>query len=447
MSLFSIGKEKEPSQSRDLVLAYLEDAFRVRSPLVLKNADAQEMRAVIHSVNDESESFRLLPSGSLDLIKGNKVEFILYHDGLRLSVSARALDVRPGMITLHLPEKLELAERRSKQRARLNPKEGATLSALQGLLEGVGLNGTLENISEGGVRVRVEKAITISSEKMLVLGTTLVPPGQTFVLIKLNKLPKCPGVMESSGKVVYLGYDQSGLVMGFSFQSLRPDYLAALGGLISSRTAPIPSVVPPKARRRQVVEEEAPSERPSQEVKAQPEEVEISQANSKPPSDAILSEGSTKSASASFNQSGSKESSKDLEKHSALLRMKKLSRPTVVFVSTEHQGMLLERFLNRSGFGRVFIATSTIEMLECLRQPNLGLLFIDWDASSIEAIELMKMLREAYDDLPPVVLAARVVTDDLVQAAGAIGIAHVMVKPYLCNDDFTALLDRQFMGR
>jgi CheY-like chemotaxis protein/c-di-GMP-binding flagellar brake protein YcgR len=445
MSLFSIGKEKEPSHCRDLVLAYLEDAFRIRSPIVMKEPSKQEMRVSIHSVNEESESFRLLPSGPLDLAKGTKVEFILYHDGLRLAFSTRALDVRPGMITLHLPEKLELAERRHKQRARLNPKEGATLSALQGLTEGVGINGTIENISEGGLRVRVEKAITISSEKMLVLGTTLVPPGQTFLLLKLNKIPKCPGVMETSGKVVYLGYDQSGLVMGFSFATLRQDYLTSLGGMVSGRTAPIPSAVPLKARRRQVQEEESPSVAPSQELLSPSDENEIQRITQEPPKEAILPEGTKDTAIAPSDPSDVAEPSKNPDKRSALLRMKKLSRATVVFVSTEHQGMLLERFLTRSGFGRVMVATSTIEMLECLRQPNLGVLFIDWDASSIEAIELMKLLREAYEDLPPVVLAARVVTDDLVQAAGTTGIAHVMVKPYLFNSDFTAILDKQFL--
>ena len=122
--------------------------------------------------------------------------------------------MRSNGIVVELPEDLELLERRKLPRARLNPKEGANVTALTNLFEGVGVNGIMESISEGGCRVRVEKALNIKDEKRLPLGTALLPKGQPFMLLKLNKVPKCPAVMELAGKVAYLDDSGGGLVHG-----------------------------------------------------------------------------------------------------------------------------------------------------------------------------------------------------------------------------------------
>jgi hypothetical protein len=249
MALFGFGKAKEAQQDPEQVLAWFEDILRARSPFTLRTDKGRETRALLHSVNEDARSFRLQPKDDLALDKGARLGFAIIHEGLRLGGSARALEARPGTLTLALPAGLELQERRNGPRARLSAKEMASLTALQDLTQGVGINGGLENLSLGGARVRVDRAMAIGSEKMLVLGTQLVAPGQAFSIIKLGKVPRCPPAMETAGRAVYLAHGD-GLVMGFAFGELAGPVATALRGLVAQRCAIPPTSLPFKARRR-----------------------------------------------------------------------------------------------------------------------------------------------------------------------------------------------------
>ena len=154
MALFGFNKsDKDTGKASELVLAYLEDALRARSSFLLKDPKQGEIKAILHSLDEDRGTFRLNPSEDVRLANGGRLEFILLHEGLRLGGSAIAMDVRPGVLNLHLPKALELRERRHLPRARLNIKESASLSALKSLGEGVGILGNLVNISEGGLKI------------------------------------------------------------------------------------------------------------------------------------------------------------------------------------------------------------------------------------------------------------------------------------------------------
>ena len=269
--MFGFGKNKEGSSSLDQILAYLEDALRARSPFTL-TVKAAETLAYLHSVNEEANRFQLMPKANLAVEKGAKVAFTFIHEGLRIVGSAVVLEVRQGILALKLPEALELQERRKKVRARVNAKEGATVTALQDLAKGVGITGDLENISEGGCRVRVTKAMAMGSEKRLVVGINLVPPGSTFMLIKLNNLPRCPPVVETAGRATYLAADGGGIVVGLAFNNLSPAAEGVLRNLVGSRTTPAPTALPPKLRRKPESQEpEEPKPEPVPESIPQPE--------------------------------------------------------------------------------------------------------------------------------------------------------------------------------
>jgi len=249
MAIFGLGKNKGDPATAVQVLAYLEDALRVRSGFTVEGGHGLVTSAFMHSVNEAARSFRLLPKADLPLAKGAKVTFTLVHEGLRIGGGAKVLEARAGVLALELPEALAVMERRRVPRARLNPKEGATLTALQDLFAGVGIFSALENVSEGGARVRVEKALAIGTEKRMVLGVNLVTPGQAFATLRLNKVPRCPPLMELAGKVVYLEPDAGGLVLGWAFGQLP--------GPVAQRCPPIPEALPVKQRRVAAPAEEA----------------------------------------------------------------------------------------------------------------------------------------------------------------------------------------------
>ena len=159
MALFGFGKDKRLAGTSDLVLAYLEDAQRVRSPFFVQDGRKVDRPAALQALNEEAGTLNLQVSGPFAGEKGALLSLVFIHENLRLGASSRLVEIRGGTVVLEIPEELELLERRKQPRARLNPKEGATLTGLTSLFEGVGINGVLENLSESGCRVRVSTPI------------------------------------------------------------------------------------------------------------------------------------------------------------------------------------------------------------------------------------------------------------------------------------------------
>jgi CheY-like chemotaxis protein len=442
MAIFGFGKDKKdgngPSES---VLAYLEDAQRLRTIFTLIGPKKTEITATLQSIEESAGLATFQASGPLIAEKGSKVTFVYIQEGLRLGATCHVADLKLNTVVLDLPGSLEVMERRSQPRARLNPKEGATLTALTGLFEGVGITGTIENISETGARVRVDKAMSLKGEKRLPLGTSLLPPGQLFMLIKLNKLPKCPSVMELEGKAAYLESTPGGLVLGVTLSKSRPDYLSALRNLVNARTTPIPSTVPPKTRRKAVEaspsdDEESLLPPPRRTARA----VEEPKAPPVPaaPEPAPLLEPPTPLAA--LPEAPVPEA---LPKNDALVRMKKRSRAVVALASTPVSQDLLMAFLQEEGYGRVLVTTSLEELLGFLQMPNLGLLFLDGEMSTLEALSFVRKITEAFPKLPPIILAAEDVSISVVMAAQRSGVSQMLVRPYAMDGVLSDLVAKQ----
>lgn len=452
MALFGFGKDKKDAgNGQELVLAYLEDAQRVRAPFTLVGPRKGETPAVIQAIDEGEGTITFQITGPLLADKGQTIDFVFIQESLRITGSARLAETRPGVAVLELPEALELGERRKQPRARLNPKEGATLTALTGLFEGVGITGILENISETGARVKVEKAMSIKGEKKLPLATGLVPVGQAFMLIKLNKVPKCPPVLELEGTAVYLDFGPSGLTMGIKFSRTKADVAAALRNMVSSRASAAPSTLPPKSRRRPEAsggsfddeplvrtrpEPPAPRPEPKPEPKAEPRpEPKPEPRPEAPAGDAPdpASEGAGHDGDAA-PQSARSES---------LLRLKKRSRAVVALSRSAAFDEILRGFLEEDGFGRILTTTYPEEVFDLLRQPNLGVLFLDGNMSIVESLEFVQRLRGAFHELPPIVVAAEDISTAIVLAARRQGVNQLVVRPYALDPAFSSVLTGQ----
>lgn len=250
MGIFKSGQENSGEEALTQMLAYLEDALRLRSPVVLQGPGQAPVRAALNSLSEDDGTFTLLPERAFEADPGAQVAFTLLHEGLRLGGSTEVAVLREGAVILRCPGHLELMERRRLPRARFTAKEAAILTALQDPLEGVGIHSVLDNLSEGGARVRVERALTIGTEQSLVLGPELVLPGQAFRVITLHQLPKCPPELATQGRAVYLDQDAGGLMIGFAFDKPSLEVGAALRRLVGARAKPLLRALPPKARRR-----------------------------------------------------------------------------------------------------------------------------------------------------------------------------------------------------
>jgi CheY-like chemotaxis protein len=434
MAIFGFGKDKKDAgNASEQVLAYLEEAQRSRASFTLVASRKAEVTATLQAI-DEAEGIITFQSPlHLAADKGAHIEFTFQQEGLRLGGSGRITELRANLVLVGLPETLEIKERRGQPRARLNPKEGTTLTALTGIFDGVGINGVVENLSETGARIRVDKAMSLKGEKRLPLGSGLVPPGQPFMLIKLNKAPKCAAVMELTGRAVFLDASAGGLTMGIAFDPLRPDQASALRSLVASRTTAIPSVLPPKNRRKA----EAPAVDPPQEASRPPEPP------TPPPAPKPAAPKAPDPVPAPAPPAPETAAEAPAPRNDALLRLKKRSRAVVALAPTPAFGDILKDHLQEEGYGRVLVTHSRKDFLDFLQQPNLAVLFIDGNFSTLDALQFVTHVKSANPDLPPIILAVEEASAAIVLAAHRNGVAQILVKPYALDAAFSELLSQQ----
>lgn len=449
MAVFGFGKDKkEAGANLEQFLAYLEDAQRTRTVFTLSAPRKPGIGATL--VNIDEGLGRLTFQVQQLLMgadKGGRLDFVYIQEPLRLGGTFRLVEARPGVVVTELPGSLEIQERRAQPRARLNAKEGCTLTALTGLFEGVGITGIVENLSEGGARIRVEKAMNLKGEKRLPLGTALVPVGQPFMLIKVNKAPRCPVVMELEGRAVYLENGPSGLVLGLAFSSPRADHASALRGLVSSRTASVPTSLPAKSRRRPEPPA-APSE-PAPAPTPVPQPPPPAQAGPRAEVQAPLRSAAAPDEAAPAprvpppDQAPPEPVEPPAPRNEALVRLKKRSRAVVALAHSPAEGDILKDYLQEEGFGRVLVTHQPKELAEFLQQPNLAVLLVDGDFGPLDALAFIGQLRSVQPDMPPVILAVEAVSTGIVLAAHRQGVTQMLVKPYALDAAFCDLLIQQ----
>lgn len=443
MAFFGSSKSKKDSGPSDQVLAYLEEAQRVKGQLFLVDSRKAELPALVANVDEDAGTFSLGVSGPFLADKGAKITVYLLAESTRLTATCKLMDTRPGTVVLELPEALSLAERRKQGRARLNPKEGATVTALTGLFDGIGVNGVLESLSEGGCRIRVEKAMNLKDERRLPLGTALLPAGQPLMLVKLNKVPRCPAVMELSGKVAYLS-DSGGLVMGIVFEKPRVDAAAAIRALVSTRGSAVPTAVPPKARRRpQEVEESLlPEADPGRGLHREAKEVAAPREEHDPKAGVSSVAPIPEVESEPVVPHADSEPQAPV-RNQALVRLKKRTR-TILLFAPGAQGDLVRDFLLEDGYGKVLQANHLQELAVLLDQPaSIGLLFVDTSLPVLECMEFVAKQTEEHHNMPPVIMAAEELSRAMVMVAHRSGVSQLLVKPYVLDESFAALVEEQ----
>jgi CheY-like chemotaxis protein len=272
--------------------------------------------------------------------------------------------------------------------------------------------------------------MNIKDQKKLGIGTALVPVGHSFMILKLNKVPRCPSVMEMGGQVSYVDDRSGGLVLGLVFE--KSEFSGALRNMVSSRAGSIPSAVPPKARRKTVMDEPEPepAARPEKPIEAVKPPEPIPAPPPPPPTPAPKPEAAPPSEAPSANR------------NNPLLRLKKRSRTVLVLSSAGHGEMLRDHFLEE-GYGRVLVAVGWDEVVAHLQEPGNGVFLVDTERPVLESLEMVQRLAEAGMELPPIILAAEEVSRSLVLAAHRVGVSQLLVKPYALDDDFSLLIEQQ----
>jgi len=430
MAMFG-SKKSKPSEGSELVLAYLEDAQRVRATLFVVDPKGREVPASLVAVTEERVTLSI--QGPVMADKGQSVGLLLYLDGLRLKTKGRVLELKPGTLVMDLPATIELAERRKKPRARMNQREGATAIALTGLFDGVGLTGSIDNISETGFCLKVDRAMNVKTQSKMNLGTSLIAAGEAFMLIKLNKLPKCPTI-EVGGSAIHVAAEGNGLSVGIAFESGKEGLLGPVKALVSGRAGAIPTSLPPKTRRS--LEPEPAANGSSPEL-APPRPVVKKEPEAPPPPDPVKTEVP---APVPALPALPADPSEPPARSSALLRVKKRTRGLLLAMPEGPDRDALAAFLSQDGYGRVLGAATLTELLEGVDEAHL--VFVDGGVAELQGLALASLLRHRMDDgMPPVILAEASVDAELVLGAHELGVAQVLVKPYDLDSDFLRMIE------
>jgi CheY-like chemotaxis protein len=435
MAMFGTKKTK-PTEGSELVLAYLEEAQKLRVPLNIVDAQGRAVVATLGSVSEERLS--ISPQGSLTLDKGAAVDILFLLDGLRFKASTKLHETKPGAVALDLPSNLSLAERRKKPRARINNREGATAIALTGLFDGVGLNGLIENISEGGLCIRVEKVMEVKTQRKMHMGANVLAIGQALMLIKLTKLPKCAPI-ELAGTVAWVDASQ-GLLVGIAFEKGKEGLLGSVRSLVSTRATAIPSSVPPKVRRQPEVESdpEEPIHRPPPRREPEPVAEAPHPAPTAPPQPPPV----PAPPPAEPDPVPVPVAAPVDERSQALLRVKKRSRGILLAMPAGPDRDTVSAFLAEDGYGRILLTDTLTNLLEQVEKPGIHLILVDGGVAELQNLALVSLLRRRLqEDMPPVILAEATVDSELVLGAQETGVAQILVKPYGLDPDFLHMIE------
>jgi len=451
MAMFG-SKKAKPSEGSDLVLAYLEDAQRVRATVIALDPKGREVPASLVAVTEERVTLSF--QGRVMAEKGEAVSLIFFLDGLRLKAKGRLQELKTGTMILDLPASIELAERRRQPRARLNQREGATAIALTGLFEGIGLTGSIDNISEGGLCLKVGRAMNVKTQGPMHLGPNLISVGEPFMLIKLSKLPKCP-LIELAGVATHVASEGGILSVGIAFEAGKGGLLGPVKALVSSRASAIPATVPPKARRLQEPKAE-PGEAPIELATPRPVQAKTSEPPPAPAPEPTPEPAPAPPVPAPASETTA-EAPEPTARGSALLRMKKRARTILLAMPSgpDRDALALLPCPGgygkgggpapragppappRGGAGRGGVRVTFPERVACLGEAQL--VSGDGGVAELRGLALATLIRQRLE--APVLLAEASVDAELVLGAQESGVAQVLVKPYDLDEDFLSLIE------
>lgn len=377
--------ERQPVlRDREQILAYFEQLMRVGSPVVLRmdSDDTVPYNARVEHVREEKGTLVLSLQNRppQEPRPGTAVHLWFTLDGLRFTVATRFLN-RGGYMQseFSLPECVQHAERRDRQRARFTPRENAEVIAIQGLVEGLGVSGPLLNLSLGGCSFRVDKVMDIGRDRRIAPRGDLLALGADLPILRLQNLPQTP-LVEASGQVRHCGFRGEGLVLGVSFESMGGLEFQAIERLLSRRLPGFAPGFPRKHRLgREGDEEDASGGKGSDEAPACAGEAEA------PPAAPPLLDDLDDAALAAGREA--------VRSPDKLMQLKKRSRGILVVVGDELERAALIGGLLAAGYRTIHEARGLVQALEVSRRNPVHLVILAQQAGPHTALEILDQLR------------------------------------------------------
>ncbi|BDU72238.1 response regulator [Mesoterricola silvestris] len=371
------------------ILAYLEDLARTGTEAELLAEGHGSVAVRVEEAREAPPGFRVrpLPAG---LGPGAAASLLFTLDGVRLLAPVTLLEGGAGGGWFSLPEAVGFADRRTRMRVHFGPREKATVTALEGFLGARGVTGPLLNLSLEGIRMRVDRAITVRGKAPLALGAATFPPGSRFPILRIDQLPYSP-VLVCSGVLAHVSHGADGIQMGIRFVDLGDMEAQAIRQVLGRRLHKFNAGFPARGRR------EAPEKALV--------DVQRGEAPEDPPRDS-----------------------------------RKDGRRILVALTDDLDRTILASSLRADGYRKVHEARSAAEALDHLKVFPMDVVILGETVGTLPAADFLARIRRRGGDHTPALLLASQVDVRTLALARTAQIEHVLPLGGDYGDGFRDIL-------
>lgn len=218
----------------DNILGHIDELISQRISVLL-SWDRREASANLFSIEEKEKKVKISSLEDIGASSGSQVTVGFPLDGTWMEFDAPFYRQDNGMY-LGFPSSIQANERRSALRSSFSPREDASAALLESFGKGIGIQGSLDNLSSEAFCVNVQRALDLGSEREIRFHENLLKTGQEFMLCRLKGIPSIPQI-ECAGKVVRFSR-RGGWQLVLEFVKLSGEIKNLLNQLTQSRTMP-----------------------------------------------------------------------------------------------------------------------------------------------------------------------------------------------------------------
>lgn len=269
MALF--GKKKRTGGANEIfledeILGTLDELKLQRIPLSIvykKN----ERKVSVYFADDKKELVRIQNDPFFDEYVGKTVKCGFTLDKFWHVFEAKIV-IQKGDTHLTLPEVITMVQRRKHARASLTAREKVKVTALEGLMAGIGVTGVAADVSIGGVCMVVERAMMLQAEREITPSPEMWKQGTKLMVVKLNRVPGVPP-FDTQGKVNRIFREGMHWKIAIEFSKIPSNIEPLIARFVDQRA---PRLRPIRRSRKRRLEIESEREQARMDKKAEEEQ-------------------------------------------------------------------------------------------------------------------------------------------------------------------------------
>ncbi len=197
MGFFKKKKSGNGIIELDEIYGYFDEVIKQRKEIEIK-IKKKTFQCGVYQIEEKKKSLRIQDKG-LDYYDKDPVKcgFSLDNTWFSFNSTLLIIDDKPYIL---IPDEIVHKERRKHKRVSFAGRENTKISILESFGKGVGITGSISNISLSGICVEIERAIIIESEREVSPQANLLETGKKLGLVRINGISTVPEI-DTTGTV------------------------------------------------------------------------------------------------------------------------------------------------------------------------------------------------------------------------------------------------------